>query len=92
MRDIRNRNVQKPNHNVILFLFQQKTDVNPEENHEQSDKDSKSKENVRINKIEIFLKRILRERVVYEIDEVVIHIVQGIRLKTCKSLEHLRVH
>jgi hypothetical protein len=92
MGDIGNGNVQEPNHNVILFLFEQETDVNPEENHKQCDKDCKSKEKVRINNIEIFLKRIQRECAIYEIDEVVIHIAQGICFETCKGFDHLRVH
>jgi hypothetical protein len=88
VRDVRDGDIQKPDHDVVLFLFEKKADVNPEEDYEESEEDSQSKENVGVNMIKFFVERILGKGVIDEVDEVVIHIIEGIGLEPSKGLNH----
>ena len=92
MRYIRNWDVQKPYHNVVLFFLQQKANVNPEKYHEESDEDSESKKHVRVNLIEDLFNQILVECIIYEIYKVIVDVAKCVGFKTSESLKHFGVH
>ncbi len=92
VRNVRDGNVEEPDHDIILFLFKEKADINPEKDHDKSDEDGQSKENMGVNEIEICMERIIGKRIVNEIHEVVIDIIEGIRLEPGEGLNHFRVH
>lgn len=88
VRNIGNGDVQKPDHDIVLFLFEQETDINPEEDHKKGEEDGKSEEHVRVDVVKIPLKGVFGEGVINVINEVVVNVAKSIRLEPSVGLYH----